>query len=190
MTAPMETETRNQPPVVRPIPRNKKGPDILNVEQLHKMLGFDEVFNAEFGILSPHLRKITKSWKMEIPMKIVKEETAQDTMTVRDLNSIFDNVQGYLDSMYAGRFYEDFEGPLDGIAITLKAHGINPGWATFAFSTAFDEAQQQLYFDTRQVNHRVYPAALRCLNKIMVLTTHMLNRRDHELNDVTPQRGR
>jgi len=176
-------------PEARTVPRNRKSPDLMSIEQLHKMLGFDEVFHAEFGILSPHLRKITKSWKLEIPMKIVKEETAQDTMTVRDLNSVFDNVQGFLDSMYAGRFYEDFESPLDGIALTLKQHGINPGWATFAFSNAFDEAQQQLYFETRNVNHRVYPAALRCMNKILILTLHFLNRRDYELNEVTPQRG-
>jgi len=162
---------------------------MMTLEQLHKMLGFDESFHGEFGILSPHLRKITKSWKMEIPMKIAREEGAQDTMTVRDLNAIFDNVQGFLDSMYAGRFFDEFECPLDGIALTLKTHGINPGWATLAFSHAFDQAQQQLYFDTRSVNQRVYPAALRCLNKIMILTVHILNRRDHELNDVTPQRG-
>lgn len=172
-----------------PAPSKNKSPDILPIESLHKMLGFDEAFNAEFGILSPHLRRITKNWKTEIPMKIAKDDSAQDTMTVRDLNSIFDNTQGYLDSLYAGRFYEEFEAPLDGIALALKAHGINPGWATFAFSTSFDNAQQQLYFDTRKVNHRVYPASLRCLNKIMVLTLHLLNRRDHELNDVTPQRG-
>jgi len=187
--SPMSYENEDEPAVVRAIPRNRKGPDMLTLEQLHKMIGFDECFHAEFGILSPHLRKITKSWKMEIPMKIVMEETAQDTMTVRDLNEVFDDVQGFLDSLYAGRFFEDFEGPLDGIALTLKAHGINPGWATFAFSNAFDAAQQQLYFDTRQVNHRVYPAALRCLNKIMTLTLHILNRRDQELNDVTPRRG-
>lgn len=162
---------------------------MMSIDQLHRMLGIDEVFHAEFGILSPHLRKITKTWRMEIPMKIVKEETAQDTMTVRDLNSVFDNVQGFLDSMYAGRFHEDFECPLDGIALTLKQHGINPGWATFAFSNAFDEAQQHLYFETRNVNHRVYPAALRCMNKILILTLHFLNRRDYELNEVTPQRG-
>ncbi len=175
--------------IVRAVPKANKGPDIMSIEQLHKMLGFDEVFHQEFAILSPHLRKITKTWAMDIPMKIVKEETAQDTMTVRDLNGIFDNVQGFLDAMYAGRFYEEFEGPLDGIALILKTHGINPGWGTFAFSNAFDTAQQQLYFDTRNVNHRVYPAALRCLNKVLVLTLHILNRRDHELNDVTPQRG-
>lgn len=186
MTVMDTTQTDN---VVRKIPRNRKGPDIISIEELHKMMGFDDVFHAEFGILSPHLRKITKSWAIEIPMKIARNDNAQDTMTVRDLNGIFDDVQSFLDTLYMGRFYEDFEAPLDGIALKLKAHGINPVWATTAFSHAFDTAMQQLYFDTRQVNHRVYPAALRCLNKIMVLTIHILNRRDHELNEVTPQRG-
>lgn len=175
-------------PKVRSKPK-RMGPDILEIEDLHKMLGLDEIFSAEFGILSPHLRKITKNWATEIPMRIARDETAQDTMTVRDLNSIFDNVRAFLDVLYAGRFYEEFEGPLDGIALTLRTHGINPGWATASFASAFDTAQQQLYFETRQVNQRVYPAALRCLNKIMVLTIHILNRRDHELNDITPQRG-
>lgn len=184
----MVTNPNIAEPKVRSKPKSM-GPDILGIEDLHKMLGIDEVFIAEFGILSPHLRKITKNWGLEIPMRIVQDETAQDTMTVRDLNSIFDNTRDYLDVLYAGRFYEEFESPLDGIAITLKTHGINPAWATASFAQAFDTAQQQLYFETRQVNQRVYPAALRCLNKIMVLTVQILNRRDHELNDVTPQRG-
>ena len=183
MNAPIDIASKTAKPAAR------NGPDIMPIEQLHKQLGIDETFHAEFSILAPHLRKITKAWKMEIPMKIAQEESAQDTMTVRDLNSIFDNVQGFLDSFYAGRFYEEFEAPLDGIALTLRTHSINPGWATFAFASAFDVAQQQLYFDTRSVNHRVYPAALRCLTKVMVLTLHILNRRDHELNEVTPQRG-
>lgn len=185
----MTTLDTQDDPVVRNIPRNRKGPDIISIEHLHKMFGFDDVFHAEFDILSPHLRKITKSWTIDIPMKIARNENAQDTMTVRDLNGIIDDVQGYMDSLYAGHFYEGFEGPVDGIAMRLKAHGINPAWATAAFSSAFDTAQQQLYFETRQVNQRVYPAALRCLTKIMVLTVHILNRRDVELNDVTPQRG-
>ena len=165
------------------------GPDIMSIEQLHKVLKFDEVFQAEFNILSPHLRKITRNWAAEIPIRILEEESHQDSVTIRDLNGINLHVKSYVDAMYSGRFYEGFESPLDGIAIILKNHSINPGWATVAFSMAFDKAQQQLFFETRQVNARVFPAALRCLTKIMVLTIHILNRRDHELNDVTPQQG-
>ena len=176
-------------PQIKPTPPAQNGPDLLSIEQLHKMLAIDDVFHAEFSILSPHLRKITQNWSKEIPMKVVGDQMAQDSMLVRDLFSINENVEWYLNTMYAGEFYDHFEAPLDGIAITLKAHGINPGWATVAFAAAFDMAQQKLYFETRKLNQRVYPAALRCLNKIMVLTIHILNRRDCELNDITPQRG-
>lgn len=182
------TQLLNRPSVDATTMKMKKSPDIIPIDALHKMLGIDETFHAEFGILSPHLRKITKNWKMEIPIKIAEDDTAQDTMTVRDLNEIFEGTQGFLDNLYAGRFYDEFEAALDGIAVILKTHGINPAWAMFAFASSFDLAHQQLYFETRNSNRRVYPAALRCLNKIMVLSLHLLSRRDHELNDITPPR--
>jgi len=177
-------------PIVRGSAPKTLGPDMMSIGQLHRALGMDESFNAEFTILSPHLRKITKSWIDEIPMMIVQDESAQDNMTIRDLNGINAHVKLYMEAMYSGRFYEEFEYPLDGIALILRAHGINPGWATMAFSSSFDSAQQKLFFETRQANSRVFPAALRCLMKILILTVHLLNRRDHELNDITPQKGK
>ena len=165
------------------------GPDILSIQRLHDLLGLNEEFTEELKILMPHLRKITANWATDIPRAILRDETHQDSITIRDLNTITDHVAAYMDALYSGRFYEKFEAPLDGIALTHKTHGVNPGWATDAFANAFETAQTRLFFETRKANGRIFPAALRCLVKIMVLTIHLLNRRDHELNDVTPQQG-
>ena len=162
---------------------------MMSIEELHKILQFDEAFDAEFGILSPHLRKITRNWPKEIPLRILEPEAHQDSVTIRDLNTVNHSVQSYVEALYSGRFYEGIEAPLDAIALVLRSHRINPGWATVAFATAFDNGQQQLFFETRKTHARVFPAALRCLTKIMVLTIHLLNRRDHELTDATPPRG-
>lgn len=175
--------------VVGKRPRTKLGPDMLPMERLHHMLGVNEGFRSELEILMPHLRKITANWADGIPRSILADAAHQDVITIRDLNAITEYVAAYLEALYAGQFGDKFEAPLDGIALILKKHGVNPGWATIAFSNAFEGAQQRLFFETRKINSRVFPAALRCLMKIMVLTIHLLNRRDHELNDVTPQQG-
>lgn len=175
--------------VVGKRPRTKLGPDMLPMERLHHMLGVNEGFRSELEILMPHLRKITSNWSESIPRSILADAAHQDVITIRDLNAITEYVGAYLEALYAGQFADKFEAPLDGIALILKKHGVNPGWATIAFSNAFESAQQHLFFETRKINSRVFPAALRCLMKIMVLTIHLLNRRDHELNDVTPQQG-
>lgn len=176
----------NQKAIVGKRPAARLGPDIIAIERLHDALGFNEEFKSELEILMPHLRKITANWTLDLPRAILADDAHQDAMTIRDLNSITEDVSSYLDALYSGRFYEAFEAPLDSIALTLKNHGVNPGWATIAFANSFETAQQRLFFETRRVNNRIFPAALRCLMKIMVLTIHLLNRRDHELNDVTP----
>ncbi len=163
---------------------------MMSMPRLNKLLGINDSFAQEFTILAPHLRKLTTKWASDIPLKIVQDESTQDTMTIRDLNRINALVSQVVQAMNDGKFGEEFEGPLDGIALILKTHGINPGWATTAFSSSFEEANQRLYFDTRDANARVYPAALRCMTKISTLAIHILNRRDHELNDITPQRGK
>lgn len=165
------------------------GPDMISIPQMHKLLGIDDAFYGEFGILAPHLRKITGHWAADIPRNIVVDEATQELMTIRDLNRLTEYVAAFVDEMTAGKFGENFESALDGIAVIMRKHGINPGWATSAFTTAFDRAQQHIYSETRSVNNRVFPAALRCLTKVMALTFHILNRRDHELNDSNRQRG-
>lgn len=186
----MANATNLKDPVIRKPAARRAGPDLMSMSHVQQLLGIDDAFTQEFSILAPHLRKITATWASEIPMNIVQDESTQDTMTIRDLNRINSHVGQVVEAMNNGQFGDEFEGPLDGIAMILKAHGINPGWATMAFSKAFDAAHHRLYFDTRQANSRVYPAALRCLGKITVLAVHILNRRDHELNDITPQRGK
>jgi len=170
-------------------PRTRLGPDMLPMDRIHALLGVNEAFRSELEILMPHLRKITANWAEGIPRSILADAAHQDVITIRDLNAITEHVIAYLEALYAGEFGAKFEAPLDGIALVLKKHGVNPGWGTIAFSNAFELAQQRLFFETRKINPRVFPAALRCLLKIMVLTIHLLNRRDHELNDVTPQQG-
>lgn len=165
------------------------GPDMMTLEQTQKVLGMDDGFYGEFGIVGPHLRKVTTNWAQDIPLQIVVDESTQDAMTIRDLNRLTAYVEQYVNEMTVGHFDETFEGALDGIAVIMRKHSINPGWATAAFTQAFDRAQQQIYRDTRAANNRVFPAALRCMTKIIALTLHLLNRRDHELNDATPQRG-
>lgn len=186
----MTDVTEFKDPLVRRTAPRRSGPDMMSMLKVHKLLGIDDAFAQEFSILAPHLRKLTKKWSSEIPLKIVQDESTQDTMTIRDLNRINSLVSQIVQAMNDGQFGEDFEGPLDGIALILKTHGINPGWATTAFASSFDEAQHTLYFETRQANSRVFPAALRCMTKISTLALHILNRRDHELNDVTPQKGK
>lgn len=185
----MTQTTDLRDPVVRKLGAKGLGPDLISLTKMHELLGIDDAFQAEFGILRPHLRKLTADWHAEIPMKIVSDECTQDTMTIRDLNRINAFVRQTVTAMNDGDFGEKFEGPIDGIALILKTHRINPGWATAAFASTFDAAQHRLYFETRQANVRIYPAALRCLNKISALTQHLLGRRDHELSDATTQRG-
>ena len=186
----MTETTEFKDPIVRRTAPRRAGPDLMSMPRLNKLLGIDDAFAQEFSILAPHLRKLTQKWSSDIPLKIVQDESTQDTMTIRDLNRINALVGQIVQAMNDGKFGDEFEGPLDGIALILKTHGINPGWATTAFASSFDEAHHKLYFETRQANARVYPAALRCLTKITTLVVHILNRRDHELNDITPQRGK
>ena len=180
----------NQKAIVGKRPPARIGPDMISIERLHVALSFNEEFKSELEILMPHLRKITATWALDLPRAILADDTHQDAMTIRDLNAVTEHVASYLDALYSGRFYEEFEAPLDGIALVLKSHGVNPGWATIAFANAFETAQERLFFETRKINNRIFPAALRCLVKIMVLTIHLLNRRDHELNDVTPAKAK
>ena len=179
----MTETTEFRDPIVRRTAPRRAGPDLMSMPRLNKLLGIDDAFAQEFSILAPHLRKLTQKWSSDIPLKIVQDESIQDTMTIRDLNRINALVGQIVQAMNDGKFGDEFEGPLDGIALILKTHGINPGWATTAFASSFDEAHHKLYFETRQANARVYPAALRCLTKITTLVVHILNRRDHELND-------
>ena len=165
------------------------GPDQMPMDLLLKLFGMDDGFFGEFSILGPHLRKATANWAQEIPRQIVVDEATQDAMTIRDLNRLTAHVEDFVGEMALGQFGNTFESALDGIALIMCKHGINSGWATAALTLCFDKAQQQIYAETRSGNGRVFPAALRCISKIMALSMHILNRRDCELGPGVPQRG-
>ena len=168
---------------------SRRQADILSLDQVKAMLAMDDGFAGEFGILAPYLRKATATWAQEIPRRIVVDETTQDAMTIRDLNRLSRYVEIFVTEMTLGQFGSNFEAALDGIAVIMRKHGINPCWATAPLALAFDAAQQQIYSETRNTNNRVFPAALRCITKIAALSIHILGRRDHELNEATPQIG-
>lgn len=146
-----------------------------SMDRLRKALGFDVVFNEEFKILRPYLGRISRNWPRQIQEILFEQDHLKESFGSSDAIELDHLMASYIVQMRTGRFYEGFFECVQNLAEFFIKSGVPNSWLVGAFMRVFHEAQLEVFFDKEARNGRVVVAALRCLLKIMTLTTQILN---------------
>lgn len=146
-----------------------------SMDRLRKALGFDVVFNEEFKILRTYLGRMSRNWPRQIQETLFEHDDLKKSFGSADAIELDRLMDAYILQMRGGRFYEDFFKSVQNLAEFFMKCGVPNSWLVGAFMRVFHEAQLEIFFDKEARHGRVVVAALRCLLKIMTLTTQILN---------------
>jgi len=146
-----------------------------SMDRLRKALGFDVVFNEEFKILRPYLGRMSRNWPRQIQETLFEQDHLKQSFGSADAIELDHLMDSYIMQMRTGRFYEGFFESVQNLAEFFIKNGVPNSWLVGAFMRVFHEAQLEVFFDKEARHGRVVVAALRCLLKILTLTTQILN---------------